>query len=235
MVNAQTSGDAQEPREATKANAPASVGRDDAAPAAAADGGSTTPADGGVSSVEATVMLTVTTATCLVLKIILVQNAPDSASEKIAISPPTPNFNITVHSSPATNERSSQVIANIECSVSPHYNTVESTYKFEEPLNTSDDMYLQSYTSTLNKSMQSQSLSDPVSYTDDKETTSLENTSFDALELNIQEVLALDVEHSAQKSKISLAHSSRADDRNKNKSIFKSLPNLSASSENLLV
>ncbi|KAF5296825.1 hypothetical protein FQA39_LY12343 [Lamprigera yunnana] len=168
-------------------------------------------------------------------RIILVQNAPDSASEKIPISPPTPNFNITVQSSPATNERSSEVIANIECSVSPHYNTIESTYKFEESINPTEDMYLQSYNSSLNKVMQSPSLSDPLSYTDDKLITSLESTSFDALELNIQEVLALDVEHSAQKSKISLAHSSRVEDRNKNKGLFKSLPNLSGSSENLLV
>lgn len=164
------------------------------------------------------------------------QNAPDSTLEKIAIVPPTPNFNVTLHSSPLTNERPSQVIANIECNVSSCCDSVNSTYKFEEAHQTDDNLYLQTYTSSgLDKLLQSSHSSEHVTYTDDKETSSLGNTSFDALELNIQEVLALDVEHNISKSKNSLSCSSKSDNRNKNKTIFKSLPNLSASSENLLV
>lgn len=170
-------------------------------------------------------------------RIILVQNAPDSASEKIPIAPPTPNFNITIHSSPATNERSSQVTASIECNVAPHCNTKESTYKFDKALNpTEEDLYLNSYTSQhLGEAWASPTPSDHLSLTDEKEITSLGNTSFDALELNIQEVLALDVEQSAHRSRILSGHSSRSGSKNKNKGVFKSLPNLSASSENLLV
>lgn len=167
----------------------------------------------------------------------MVQNAPENVCEKVVIAPPTPNFNIALRSSPGATDRSSQVTANIECNVSPRHDPANMTCKFENTNNPEeDDVFSQTYTSSaFDKSMQSPVISEQISYTDEKETTSLANTSFDALELNIQEVLALDVEHSAQRLRNYSGQSSKTDNRNKNKSIFKSLPNLSASSENLLV
>lgn len=70
----------------------------------------------------------------------------------------------------------------------------------------------------------------------------IETPSFDPLELNIQEMLALDIENSIRRSKsnkdsvISLGSTTQEAKTgiNRNKTVFKSLPNLSSSSENLL-
>lgn len=70
----------------------------------------------------------------------------------------------------------------------------------------------------------------------------IETPSFDPLELNIQEMLALDIENSMRRSKttkdsvISLGSTTQEAKSgiNRNKTVFKSLPNLSSSSENLL-
>lgn len=76
----------------------------------------------------------------------------------------------------------------------------------------------------------------------------METPCFDPLELNIQEMLALDIENSIRRSKtaknsvVSLGSGSNANCSvdvaeggiSRNKSVFKSLPNLSSSSENLL-
>lgn len=60
-------------------------------------------------------------------------------------------------------------------------------------------------------------------------------SSDESLELNIQEILGLDVDFNARKT-AQLGHNSKTDaSRVHNKTVFKSLPNLSASSENLLV
>lgn len=73
----------------------------------------------------------------------------------------------------------------------------------------------------------------------------METPCFDPLELNIQEMLALDIENTIRRSKtaknsvVSLgSNATSATDNSSinrnNKSVFKSLPNLSSSSENLL-
>ena len=73
--------------------------------------------------------------------------------------------------------------------------------------------------------------------TDKIDNVSVGKTSCDALELNIQEILALDMEYSTKmySSTTGLAHTSKTEvDKVRKKTVFKSLPNLSDSSENLL-
>nr|XP_022919225.1 E3 ubiquitin-protein ligase MARCH4 [Onthophagus taurus] len=164
-------------------------------------------------------------------RIILVQNAP----EKV-ISPPSPNFNVTIH--PNRVEPSSQVIANVECNVPPPRvsNPVESSYMFDG----GSKMYVQtiSSNSSLSNSDSSKrsSKKSGLFVKDKMDSVSIGRNSCDALELNIQEILALDIEYSKRHSSVSgLAHCSKDIEKIKNKGVFKSLPNLSASSENLLV
>lgn len=141
-------------------------------------------------------------------RIILVQNAPEKP-----LPIPSPNFALAV---PPPNRRDlpSQVVASIECNAA------------RPPLVKSDSR------STMHKSDTELDMPE-----DGREPERDSISSYDALELNIQEILALDVDCGARKAAGSqmMAHTSKTESRAPNRALFKSLPNLSASSENLLV
>lgn len=95
-----------------------------------------------------------------------------------------------------------------------------------------------SSTSSLIKSDSTEPSYKMTSCIDKNDNVSIGKTSCDALELNIQEILALDMEYNKRHmSVVELPHTSKTDNDNKvkSKNLFKSMPNLSASSENLLV
>lgn len=173
-------------------------------------------------------------------RIILVQNAP----EKV-IAPPSPNFSITIH--PNRIEPSSQVVANVECNVPPPRigNPLESSYMFDAPgcgtKTNNAKLYMEtiSSTSSLIKTDSTEPSYKMTSCIDKIDNVSIGKTSCDALELNIQEILALDMEYNKRHMSVAeLPRTSKSDTDNnrvKNKNLFKSMPNLSASSENLLV
>ncbi|GJQ86405.1 hypothetical protein Trydic_g10315 [Trypoxylus dichotomus] len=175
-------------------------------------------------------------------RIILVQNAP----EKV-IAPPSPNFSITIH--PNRIEPSSQIVANVECNVPPPRisNPIESSYIFDAPgcgtvtKNNNAKLYMEtiSSTSSLIKSDSTDPSYKMTCCIDKIDNVSIGKTSCDALELNIQEILALDMEYNKRHMSVAeLPHTSKTDNESnkvKNKNLFKSMPNLSASSENLLV
>lgn len=172
----------------------------------------------------------------------MVQNAP----EKAIITPPSPNFNITVNPPANRLELTSQVVANVECNAPPPQclfnegnNFVQSSCSMKEEPGKDVKMYIENdltSVSSLQKSDSLQSDSNNVSSTQNNENRSIGDNSCDALELNIQEILALDIEYCSRNSKGSfLGQSSKSSEKIKSKSVFKSLPNLSASSENLLV
>lgn len=140
----------------------------------------------------------------------MVQNAP----EKSVVAVPSPNFTVTV--TPA--RRDHQVVANVECNVPPH--SMPSTTLKEE------DEKCSAF--TIHKSD-----TEPYENAPDSRRAASRSTSSDeSLELNVQEILGLDVDFGGRKVS-PVANSTKAD--SKNKGVFKSLPNLSASSENLLV
>lgn len=120
---------------------------------------------------------------------------------------PSPNFTVTVTPS----RRDHQVVASVECNIPPH--SAPSTALKSEKCSafTIHKPDVESYGNTCDSARRSVS-------------------SDGSLELNIQEILGLDVELGTR-----MGNSSMTDARVHNKTVFKSLPNLSASSENLLV
>lgn len=147
-------------------------------------------------------------------RVILVQNAP----EKPLVAMPSPNFTVTV--TPTRGDH--QVVASVECNV-PLPSSPSTALKSEK-----------SSTFTIHEP-------DVESYENacDQRNNKVEsrNASTDeSLELNIQEILGLDVEFNGRNKSSQMGHNSKTDTgRVHNKAVFKSLPNLSASSENLLV
>lgn len=179
-------------------------------------------------------------------RIILVQNAP----EKV-LPPPSPTLAIPIKPSSAQGERCSQVVANIENS--PRVVPSGGTTSVPRPDNTVQIRPISSVvdlqTSELNTD--SDYRTDTPSYDQfsnagdprcSDKFLRIETPSFDPLELNIQEMLALDIENSIRRSKtakdsvISLGSTNQETKPgiHRNKNVFKSLPNLSSSSENLL-
>lgn len=162
------------------------------------------------------------------------QNAPEKS---LIIDPPSPKFSAGRNESVERGELSSQVVANVEHNlsgsnvISNSNRPLEINYVFEskagkEGANVCADCDAGSKSESLK--------TETVSTSEDK----LEdNNSCDALELNIQEILALDIEFNKRYSSSSGGGNSsgKAAEKIKPKHMFKSLPNLSASSENLLV
>lgn len=150
------------------------------------------------------------------------QNAP----EKVPIAPPSPNFSITVNPPQRWGDVPSQVVANVECNVPPPQET--DAHAGLSTKQSSNEVPRETRSlSSLCKSEHS-IVASPV----EDECRSLGNNSCNALELNIQEILALDVEYAKRGAKAS-RHAKVTDETKRN--VYKSLPNLSASSENLLV
>lgn len=145
-------------------------------------------------------------------RIILVQNAP----EKPIVSIPSPNFTVTVTPS----RRDHQVLASVECNIPPS-SAPSTTLKGEKcsafVIHKPD---VESYENTC-----------------DQRRIDIRSVSSDeSLELNIQEILGLDVDFNARNKSAQMGHNSKTDTgKVHNKTVFKSLPNLSASSENLLI
>lgn len=166
------------------------------------------------------------------------QNAPDKA----VVTPPSPKFTITVNPPITRGSVPSQVVANVECnapstnrSSNDNANFVQSTSMGKEDVKMYTENDLTSV-SSLQKSASEQSDSNNVSCSQNIENQSIGTNSCDALELNIQEILALDVEYCKRGPKRSFpGPSAKQSEKMKSMSVFKSLPNLSASSENLLV
>lgn len=136
------------------------------------------------------------------------QNAPEKP-----LPIPSPNFPLALP--PSRRDLTSQVVASIECNVAPPPPPLKSDSR-----------------STIHKSDTELDMPE-----DGRRPENESISSYDALELNIQEILALDVDYGARKASGSqmMAHTSKTESRAPNKALFKSLPNLSASSENLLV
>lgn len=132
---------------------------------------------------------------------------------------PSPNFTVTVTPS----RREHQVIASVECNVPPH-STPSTALKSEKcsAFTIHKPDIVESYESTCDQKM-----------VDSRRSAS----SDESLELNIQEILGLDVDFNGRNKSSQLGHNSKTDNNSRvhNKTVFKSLPNLSASSENLLV
>lgn len=132
---------------------------------------------------------------------------------------PPPNFTVTVTPS----RRDHQVVASVECNVPPHSTPPSTALKRE-----------QCYAFTIHKP-DVESCEIPC---DQRKLDAKSVSSDESLELNIQEILGLDVDFNARNKSSHMGHNSKTDtnsSRVHNKTVFKSLPNLSASSENLLV
>lgn len=199
-------------------------------------------------------------------RIILVQNAP----EKI-VAPPSPTFAVPMKPSTTRAERSSQVVANIESgprctdSAAPADSNLlfgeRSTVVVAAAAAAADSSsQLRPISSTVDIQTPPPELNTDYHRTDTPSYDQFSNAGdprcsdkflrmetpcFDPLELNIQEMLALDIENTIRRSKtaknsvVSLgSNATSATDNSSinrnNKSVFKSLPNLSSSSENLL-
>lgn len=174
------------------------------------------------------------------------QNAPEKT---VIIDPPSPNFNASRNASTERGELSSQVIANVEHNLSGSNiisnRPLELNYIFEnKPDKISKDnvnMYVEYDTSSNTSTHKSDTAkAETVSTSEDKiDSHSVGGKSCEALELNIQEILALDIEFNKRYSTSSGGgggnSSKHTNEKIKSKHLFKSLPNLSASSENLLV
>lgn len=95
-------------------------------------------------------------------------------------------------------------------------------------------MYVEYETSSNASSDKSDTIKAETATTSDNklDTKSIGSNSCKALELNIQEILALDIEYN---KKYKPCSSKTIKDNMKPKHVFKSLPNLNASNENLLV
>lgn len=161
-------------------------------------------------------------------RIILVQNAPEKQP------PPAPSPVVRVAISPPNrSDFSSEVVANVEHNAPPRYSEgpqVESCYVFNAPV---DNVKTHAADKSAPPNTSRQPPPPPASDNDKK---SIGANSCDALELNIQEILALDIEYSKRCSRSSGdGHTAPAERIAQSKSVFKSMPNLSASSENLLV
>lgn len=130
---------------------------------------------------------------------------------------PPPSFTVTVTPS----RRDHQVVASVECNVPPH-STPSTALKREKcSAFTIHKPDVESYETTCDRGrVDARSVS-----------------SDESLELNIQEILGLDVDFNARNKSSHMGHNSKTDNSHNshNKTVFKSLPNLSASSENLLV
>lgn len=194
------------------------------------------------------------------------QNAP----EKI-VAPPSPTFAVPMKPSTTRAERSSQVVANIESgprctdSVAPADSNLlfgeRSTVVVAAAAAAADSSsQLRPISSTVDIQTPPPELNTDYHRTDTPSYDQFSNAGdprcsdkflrmetpcFDPLELNIQEMLALDIENTIRRSKtaknsvVSLgSNATSATDNSSinrnNKSVFKSLPNLSSSSENLL-
>lgn len=155
---------------------------------------------------------------------------------------PSPNFNNTKIVSTERGEISSQVTANIEHNLSGSNaisnRPLERSYVFESESNKISNkndvnMYVEYETSSNTSTDKSETIKAETASTSDNklDARSIGSNSCEALELNIQEILALDIEY----SKKHLPTSSKTTEKIKPKHVFKSLPNLNASSENLLV
>lgn len=175
----------------------------------------------------------------------MVQNAPEKT---VIIDPPSPNLNTSRIISNNRGELSSQVVANVEHNLprrplDPNRH-LELSYVFEDEIskNSKEDvnMYIENDTSSNTSTQKSETIkseqgASPVAKVDNN---SIGGNSCDALELNIQEILALDIEFTKRNVKSSNGggHSSKTvQQKMKPRHVFKSLPNLSASSENLLL
>lgn len=187
-------------------------------------------------------------------RIILVQNAP----EKV-LPPPSPTLAVQIKPTSTHGERCSQVVANIESSPREtlHSSGHTSVPYGEQSIVPTDVTQIRPIASVVelqaletNKDngfnrMETPSY-DQFSNSGDPRCSDkflrIDTPSFDPLELNIQEMLALDIENSIRRSKsnkdsvISLGSTTQEAKTgiNRNKTVFKSLPNLSSSSENLL-
>lgn len=176
------------------------------------------------------------------------------------IESPSPNFNKPKSVSTDRGEVSSEIVANVEHNTLGGSNVIlnrqlETNYVFENEsnkiINNKDDvnMYVECEETSSNASTDrsnnivKRSGAITASTSDNKldETKSIGSNSCKALELNIQEILALDIEYSKKynnnkpcSSKVITCDNDTKSNNNKQR-IFKSLPNLNSSNENLLV
>lgn len=138
-----------------------------------------------------------------------------------------------VNPPPHRREIPSQVVANVEC-VPRNLMQSSTSAKFDEKdTKIPRDKKHKSTSSLQKKGDSTRTSSGSASPSPVHEKKSIGSNSCEALELNIQEILALDVEYTKKKDPRIQGHHSKNGDKIK-KNVFKSLPNLSASSENLL-
>ncbi|XP_018331016.1 E3 ubiquitin-protein ligase MARCH8 [Agrilus planipennis] len=163
-------------------------------------------------------------------RIILVQNAPEN--EKVALSLVQPDQNLEQINLSSADYHSTQTVANVECPNQYHNVPLSHTTDLDSAALEEDNSPTYMSTSSVfqfSEEVHTQPGSSKETHADSRSTG---ESSIDALELNIREVLDLDTNMNKGSNRVT---KQKNHSKSKTKYIFKSLPNLSASNENLLV